>query len=1073
MKTKTLFLTILLFITMNSASVFALPQDMVVENGEVSVETPDAFTMNITASDKAIINFFSFNIGQNETVNFIQPSSSASVLSRVTGNDPSVIAGNLSAMGILFLINPNGINFTPTANIQVNSLVASTLDIANNNFINGNYELMRGDSQYSRILNEGVITGDNIALIASAVENRGIITASAGTVHLVSGDRAAVAFDSRGLVSVEVTEATSGSVIDEDGNTIADAVRNSGTIEAHRVYMTARTAQGIFENAVNNTGIVRAVRLVNEDGIIKVRAEGSVRLTGTMESEGDIEVDSSATVNIDTPITASNLISLKGCNIYSVGVNAPNVSIYKTTDTMYIENVTADGDYINIEGDGINVTYLRAANVTLRSNGLIDTSPGAILNANTLTLIADRFGSNAFPLYVNAENLTLRKLTGSFNILDSIGIGDSIFMTGPPDEDSLNIVYNRGCNLTLDADNVYVVGSDPTHFYGDITFTNLSCIIPGKIIYFESGHLYTILGTLTIQGAQGNHITLASSIPGEGNEFRIYINAVRNANGDPRVEYITVNDSIALGPVLPIQAASGTIFKTNAAGWDADYYWVGGTGNWSEFATHWATTSGGAVFYGAVPGGADAVIFDANSGGGTVTVDVAVFWVNTFSMQAGNTTNVTLGANLASGGAITVAAGTLDSAAFTVSVLAAGLTVGAAGTIKVGGTTFVGSFVIAAGAPVLIAGSTVEYSRAGDQTINNTLNYSNLATSGSGTKTLGGNTTILSNLVVGAGTTIDPATFKITATGAANTLNLTGTIKADSAAFTDNYSGFETYTINAGSTVDYSRNGAQTITNAFNYSNLTVSGTGTKTFAGNTTVTGTFTDAVNNSILTFNAGSTYTFANIAINGTAGNNITMQSSAAATAWLFNVAQASPTVSFVTVSDSNASGGNQIIATDNCANGGNNTNWNFGGGGSNSNPPVGPNDNEPIYHFPFPDDSPPPVPPGGDGGGDADGDTPDVWSDFPGGDYPPGEYRTTVTVTEGIVFVTPYDNEEGILLKEGEKASQTRKRGEFDRVSSVVIMFIKEQTGSELFGGVSSEVVLKKGSRRLVSKLFTLY
>jgi hypothetical protein len=43
------------------------------------------------------------------------------------------------------------------------------------------------------------------------------------------------------------------------------------------------------------------------------------------------------------------------------------------------------------------------------------------------------------------------------------------------------------------------------------------------------------------------------------------------------------------------------------------FYWVGGSGNWSEFATHWATTSGGSVFHAALPTSSDDVIFDANS----------------------------------------------------------------------------------------------------------------------------------------------------------------------------------------------------------------------------------------------------------------------------------------------------------------------------------------------------------------------------------------------------------------------------------------------------------------------------
>jgi hypothetical protein len=45
----------------------------------------------------------------------------------------------------------------------------------------------------------------------------------------------------------------------------------------------------------------------------------------------------------------------------------------------------------------------------------------------------------------------------------------------------------------------------------------------------------------------------------------------------------------------------------------ANYYWVGGSGNWSSYATHWATTSGGNVFHTQVPTSFDNVYFDANS----------------------------------------------------------------------------------------------------------------------------------------------------------------------------------------------------------------------------------------------------------------------------------------------------------------------------------------------------------------------------------------------------------------------------------------------------------------------------
>ena len=45
----------------------------------------------------------------------------------------------------------------------------------------------------------------------------------------------------------------------------------------------------------------------------------------------------------------------------------------------------------------------------------------------------------------------------------------------------------------------------------------------------------------------------------------------------------------------------------------SDYYWVGGTGNWSNYSSHWATSSGGNIFHTTTPSSNDNVIFDSNS----------------------------------------------------------------------------------------------------------------------------------------------------------------------------------------------------------------------------------------------------------------------------------------------------------------------------------------------------------------------------------------------------------------------------------------------------------------------------
>lgn len=86
----------------------------------------------------------------------------------------------------------------------------------------------------------------------------------------------------------------------------------------------------------------------------------------------------------------------------------------------------------------------------------------------------------------------------------------------------------------------------------------------------------------------------------------------------------------------------------------ASRFWVGGTGTWdASTTTHWASSSNGAGGQ-SVPGSGDTVTFDANSGGGTVTVNTTVT-VQSITMGAFtgtldfsvNNNNVTLSANTA------------------------------------------------------------------------------------------------------------------------------------------------------------------------------------------------------------------------------------------------------------------------------------------------------------------------------------------------------------------------------------------------------------------------------------------
>ncbi|WP_418555074.1 filamentous hemagglutinin N-terminal domain-containing protein [Phascolarctobacterium faecium] len=102
---------------------YTLPSGGAVVNGSGSI-TSGGGTMDITGSGNVAINWDSFNIAQNETVNF---KNMQAVLNYVSGSGKSEIFGKLNGSGVnVFLINPNGILFGKTAQVNVGQLTAST-----------------------------------------------------------------------------------------------------------------------------------------------------------------------------------------------------------------------------------------------------------------------------------------------------------------------------------------------------------------------------------------------------------------------------------------------------------------------------------------------------------------------------------------------------------------------------------------------------------------------------------------------------------------------------------------------------------------------------------------------------------------------------------------------------------------------------------------------------------------------------------------------------------------------------------------------------------------------------------
>src|SRR6202011_4972057 len=79
---------------------------------------------------QAILNWTTFNVGAQTTLNFNQQGSNWVALNRVLGSTaPSQILGNINATGQVYVINQNGIIFGGNSQINVGSLIASSAGI--------------------------------------------------------------------------------------------------------------------------------------------------------------------------------------------------------------------------------------------------------------------------------------------------------------------------------------------------------------------------------------------------------------------------------------------------------------------------------------------------------------------------------------------------------------------------------------------------------------------------------------------------------------------------------------------------------------------------------------------------------------------------------------------------------------------------------------------------------------------------------------------------------------------------------------------------------------------------------
>ncbi|SLM23147.1 filamentous haemagglutinin family protein [Stenotrophomonas indicatrix] len=254
-------------------------------------------------ADHAILNWETFNIGGNTTLNFLQNADWA-VLNRV--NDPaarpSQILGQLKANGTVFVANRNGVVFGNNSQVNVRNLVAAAARISDAQFRdNGLYSVDANTSALTDAVGKIMVErgarittheptsatrgGGYVLLAGHSVEVAGQIDTRRGQTQLAAGDSFVIR---RGAGTAQNTASTT------RGNEIAPrfvtdstagSVRNSGLIQAREgdVTLAGRT--------VEQAGVAVATTTLNQRGTVHL-------LSSSSDSKGSVTLATGSTTAV-------------------------------------------------------------------------------------------------------------------------------------------------------------------------------------------------------------------------------------------------------------------------------------------------------------------------------------------------------------------------------------------------------------------------------------------------------------------------------------------------------------------------------------------------------------------------------------------------------------------------------------------------------------------------------------------------------------------------------------------------------------------------------------------------------
>ncbi|MEI6565653.1 MAG: filamentous hemagglutinin N-terminal domain-containing protein [Verrucomicrobiota bacterium] len=428
--------------------------------------------LSIRTSDRAFINWQSFNIRPGETTTFVQPNSSSLVWNRIQDSNPSQILGNLNANGYVVLQNESGFYIGGQAAITTHGLVLSTAPTPMPDLSSFDPWKFEAPPLAASIINYGQINsaeGGSTFLIAHEVGNHGSISAPGGDIGLFAARQILLSErpDGRGL-SAKVTLPQG-------------SVDNSGRITANAGTIAMRAA------VVNQGGLLQADSVREKNGVIELVASDAVNLGGSSHisarggSEGSspggtVVVKSEHSYNDHHGSTVDVSGGIQGGAGGAVELSAATISRIETR----VDGHSAPGSQggrLRIDPVDLELTsdFVSTLAPTL-SGGLlsIDLEADHDINLSTLWNLTDP-GSLAILTLKAGNNLILNNNSGiaaENNWSVSLDAGSFGLPTPPPDGTGgiylhgNSYIQTRNGDINLHAANEILINSDLSRFPG-------------------------------------------------------------------------------------------------------------------------------------------------------------------------------------------------------------------------------------------------------------------------------------------------------------------------------------------------------------------------------------------------------------------------------------------------------------------------------------------------------------------------------------------------------------------------------------------------------------------------------